>query len=96
MRLFSLATLAAFIVTTSASLFAEIPKMQRGNRYGAGRTVAESRSTKHVQGREYHNSLTGHSHRRILIYDKKTGELKSFSKLGRRKGDATSRHYFNK
>ena len=82
-------------IFTASSAFAAIPKSREGNRYGDGRTVAESRSTKHVQGREYTNSQ-GEAHRRVLIYNKKTGEFKGFSKLGRLRGDTQERHYFGR
>ena len=91
MRIIVLTTLVA--ITTTAS-FAEIPKLNRGNHYGAGRTAAESATTRHVEGREYHNSATGETHRRLLIYNKQTGEFKGFAKTGRLKGDATTRHSF--
>ena len=91
MRIIVLTTLVA--LTASAS-FAEIPKMNRGNHYGAGRTVAETGSSRHVEGRDYHNSATGETHRRVLIYNKQSGEFKGFAKTGRLKGDATTRHYF--
>lgn len=89
-----LVSAALVIILSTGSLLAAIPKMERGNRYKAGSTVAISKSTKHVQGREYHNTMTGEKHRRVLIYDRSTGEFKGFSKLGRQKGDATNRHYF--
>jgi hypothetical protein len=70
------------------------PAPTRGNRYGDGRTVAESPSTRHVQGREYARD-NGTKHRRVLIYDK-DGDFKGWSKLGRGKGDARTRHRYGK
>jgi hypothetical protein len=93
MRLLNIGVVVAAIVSFScSSLFADIPKMKAGNHYGAGRTVATSHSTKHVQGREYHNATTGETHRRVKIYGK-DGSFKGYAKTGRTKGDATTRHY---
>lgn len=77
------------ILATSA--FAYNPKARSGHKYGDGRTIAESATTKHVQGREYVRD-DGTARRRVLIYDKATGEFKGYSKLGREKGDAQHRH----
>jgi hypothetical protein len=95
-RIVQLATVTVCLALTAGSLFAHIPKLKPGNRYEAGRTVAESRSTRHVAGREYTSPESGEQHRRILIYDRSSGEFKGFAKTGRLKGDASTRHYFGK
>lgn len=82
-------------VVLVADLSAAIPKPRAGNRYGDGRTVATSGTTKHVEGREY-TSADGTKHRRVLIYTKDGSSFRGYSKLGREKGDAKVRHYFNK
>lgn len=86
-------TLGVIILSAifAANSFAYNPKMTRGNKYEDGRTIAESRSTRHVAGREYVRE-DGSARRRVLIYDKATNEFKGWSKLGREKGDAQRRH----
>lgn len=89
MRTLSIVILSAFLATHS---LAYNPKARAGHKYADGRTIAESGSTKHVQGREYVRD-DGTSRRRVLIYDKATGDFKGYSKLGREKGDARHRHH---
>ena len=89
MRTLSIVILSAFL---STNLFAYNPATRSGHKYADGRTIATSRTTKHVQGREYVRD-DGTSRRRVLIYDKATGNFKGYSKLGREKGDAQHRHH---
>lgn len=85
--------LTAILFCSAAAAYT--PKPLPGNRYGKGQVVAVSNSTRHVQGREYRTDDGLVRHRRVLIYSK-AGDFIGYSKLGRQKGDAEERHYFNR